>query len=77
MVDLPIKNGILRIDPRHVRALHQSIGTETTSIVLGALTYEVQMPIDEVEKKLKAEISELGTISNQLLQLSTSIRPKV
>lgn len=80
MVEFPIKNGMLRINPQHVRALWQGNNTATTSIVVGddeGLTYEVSMPIDEVEKKLKAETSELGLISHNLLQLTTAMRPRV
>lgn len=80
MVDFQLKNGTLRVTPSHVKCLWQGTDSTSTFIVVGegdGLAYEVLLPIDEVEKKLKAEISDLGTISNQLLQLSTSMRPKV
>lgn len=77
MVDLPLSTGKLRVDPRHVRALYQGTGTDKTNIILGALTYEIEMPIDELEAKLKAEVSELGTLNQNVAALTLAVKGKV
>lgn len=79
MVEFPISTGVVRINPLHVRALWQGNNVTTTAIIVGddSLTYEVEMPIDEVEAKLKAEVSELGTLNQHVAALTLAVKGKV